>query len=120
MSYKEQYILLRGIAEMEVLNMTDHVYSISEIKNLLFPIFVQYEVNKAILFGSYSKEKATETSDVDLLVDSGLHGLKFLGLSEDIRTALDKDADVFDVSHIEPQSRIDNEIKDTGVVLYEK
>ena len=55
-----------------------------------------------------------------MLVDSGLHGLKFLGLSEDIRTALDKDADVFDVSHIEPQSRIDNEIKDTGVVLYEK
>ena len=75
---------------------------------------------KVYLFGSYSKEKATETSDVDLLVDSGLHGLKFLGLSEDIRTALDKDADVFDVSHIEPQSRIDNEIKDTGVVLYEK
>lgn len=100
--------------------MTDYVYSISEIRNILFPVFVQYKVNKAVLFGSYSKDTATETSDVDLLVDSGLHGLQFLGLSEDIRTALDKDADVFDVSHIEPHSKIDNEIKDTGVILYEK
>lgn len=100
--------------------MTNYVYSISEIRNILLPVFVQYNVNKAVLFGSYSKDKASGTSDIDLLVDSGLHGLKFLGLSEDIRAALDKDADVFDVSHIEPHSRIDNEIKYTGVVLYEK
>lgn len=26
----------------------------------------------------------------------------------------------FNLSHIEPQSKIDNEIKDTGVVLYER
>lgn len=100
--------------------MTDYIYSISEIKRILSPIFDQYEVNRAILFGSYSKAEATENSDMDLLVDSGLKGLRFIGLTEDIREALDKDIDVFDVTHIEPDSRIENEIRSTGVVVYEK
>lgn len=80
--------------------MTNQVYSVSEIRNILLPVFVRYEINRAILFGSYSKAAATETSDVDLLVDSGLRGLKFIGLSEDVRKALDKDIDIFDVTHI--------------------
>lgn len=84
------------------------------------PIFSQYEIKKAILFGSYGKETATESSDVDLLVDSGLHGLKFLGLSEAIREALDKEVDVFDTTHIEPHSLIEHEIQYTGVLLYEE
>lgn len=100
--------------------MTDQIYSISEIRNILLPIFNRYEINKAILFGSYSKNSATETSDIDLLVDSGLRGLKFVGLSEDVRSALDKEIDIFDVTHIEPNSRIDEEISTTGVLLYEK
>lgn len=100
--------------------MTNQVYSVSEIRSILLPIFTKYEINRAILFGSYSKATATETSDVDLLVDSGLRGLKFIGLSEDVRKALDKDADIFDVTHIEPNSKIDDEIKSTGVLLYEK
>lgn len=100
--------------------MANQVYSVSEIRNILLPVFVRYEINRAILFGSYSKATATETSDVDLLVDSGLRGLKFIGLSEDVRKALDKDIDIFDVTHIEPNSKIDDEIKSTGVLLYGK
>lgn len=100
--------------------MSDYIYSIPEIKHILSPIFDKYEVNKAILFGSYSKATATENSDIDLLVDSGLRGLRFVGLSEDIREALDKDIDVFDVTHIEPKSRIEDEIRSTGVIVYEK
>ena len=72
------------------------------------------------MFGSYSKAMATENSDIDLLVDSGLRGLRFVGLSKDIREAFDKDIDVFDVTHIEPKSRIENEIRSTGVIVYEK
>ena len=100
--------------------MTTQIYSIPEIRNLLMPIFSQYDIKKAILFGSYGKESATENSDVDLLVDSGLRGLKFLGLSEAIREALDKEVDVFDMTHIEPNSLIEREIQSTGVLLYEE
>ena len=53
-------------------------------------------------------------------MDSGLRGLMFVGLAEDIRNALDKDIDIFDVTHIEPKSRIGDEIESTGVIVYEK
>ena len=100
--------------------MANQIYSIPEIRNILMPIFNQYEIKKAILFGSYGKGSATENSDVDLLVDSGLRGLKFLGLSEAIRQTLDKEVDVFDTTHIEPHSLIEREIQSTGVTLYEE
>lgn len=57
---------------------------------------------------------------MDLLVDSGLHGLRFIGFIEDLRSILDKEMDVLDVSHVEPGSPVDSEIKKAGVLLYEK
>ena len=77
-------------------------------------------VKKAVLFGSYVKGLANSESDVDLLLDSGLRGLKFVGLIEDVRSALDKDVDVFDSTHIVEGSRISSEIAKDGVVIYEK
>ena len=93
--------------------------SMQEIQERLKPIFVNHKIRQAILFGSYGKGTATERSDVDLLVDSNLRGLKFVGFVEKLREALGgKDMDVFDVSHIEPRSRIDEEIKRTGIEIY--
>lgn len=73
-----------------------------------------------MLFGSYGKGTANEKSDIDLLVDSGLRGLRFVGLINDVQQAVGKDVDLFDVKHIEAGSQIDREIKDTGVTLYEE
>ena len=100
--------------------MCDTVYSVDEIKTVLFPIFVRYNVKKAVLFGSYVKGLTDKNSDVDLLLDSGLRGLKFVGLIEDVRLALDKEVDVFDETHIIPNSKIDSEISKDGVVIYER
>lgn len=100
--------------------MCDTVYSVDEIKNALQPVFVRYNVKKAVLFGSYVKGLANKESDVDLLLDSGLRGLKFVGLIEDVRAALDKDVDVFDKTHIIPDSKISSEIQKDGVVIYEE
>jgi len=72
------------------------------------------------LFGSYGKGIATKDSDVDLLVDSRLKGLKFVGLLENVRSAMDKEIDLFDITHIETDSEIAREIKETGVLIYEK
>jgi hypothetical protein len=48
-----------------------------------------------------------------------LRGLRFIGLSEDIREALAKDVDVIDVSHIKANSPIEKEVRKTGVILYD-
>lgn len=100
--------------------MCDTIYSIDDIKSVLHPVFAKHNIKKAVLFGSYVKGLAGEHSDVDLLLDSGLKGLKFVGLIEDVRTALDKDVDVFDKTHIIQGSRIFSEISKDGVVIYEK
>ena len=97
----------------------DIVYSPNEIKSRLSPIFHRHGVKRAILFGSYSKGLATKDSDVDIVVDSGLKGLKFVGLIEDVREALDKEVDVFDVTHIEQDSLVAKEIQESGQEIYE-
>lgn len=99
--------------------MKNKIYSFSEIKSCLIPVFEQYGIKKAILFGSYGKGTATMKSDIDLIVDSGLKGLRFVGLIEEVRNALgEKEIDMFDVSHIEKGSRIEREIEETGVKIY--
>lgn len=71
-----------------------------------------------VLFGSYAKDTPQSNSDIDILVDSNLHGLAFYGLLEDVVTSLNKSADLIDRSEIIPNSAIDHEIKKNGVLIY--
>lgn len=100
--------------------MSEIIYSIKEMRQILFPIFSKYDVSKAILFGSYAKGCADSKSDVDILVDSKLRGLQFVELLEDVRTVVGKEVDLFDVTHIDRGTQIEREIVDTGVMIYEK
>ena len=95
------------------------IYTVPQLKDVLTPVFARYGVRRAVLFGSYGKGTATENSDIDLLVDSGLKGLRFVGFLDDVQRAIDKDVDLFDVAHIQAGSRIDREIRETGVTVYE-
>ncbi len=95
-------------------------YTIEQLKHVLVPIFRKNNINRAILFGSYSKGQATAHSDVDLLVDSGLHGLAFFGLVDDVCESLNCDVDLIDIRDLIPDSHVAREIKDTGVVIYER
>ncbi|MCM1189220.1 MAG: nucleotidyltransferase domain-containing protein [bacterium] len=98
--------------------MQNKVYTVQQIQMILNPIFSDYKVKTAIIFGSYAKGTAREQSDVDILVDSGLKGLAFFGLLEDVVTSLGKDVDLIDVSQIAPNSQIDEEIRQSGKVIY--
>ena len=96
----------------------DTIYTLNELKTMLDPVFSQYGIRSALLFGSYAKGSANGRSDVDILVDSGLRGLQFFGLLESVNSALKIPVDLIDVSQIEPGSEIDLEIRKTGVPLY--
>ena len=99
--------------------MDTMVYSIDELTRILSPVFAEHKVKRAVLFGSYGKGHPSANSDVDLFVDSGLKGLEFVGLIEDIRDSLQgKEADVFDVRHVDPGSLIEKEIQRTGIEIY--
>jgi predicted nucleotidyltransferase len=96
----------------------DIIYKINDIKVRLVPIFRENGVKSAILYGSYATGLANQNSDIDLLVDSGLKGLDFVGLIETIREALNKEVDVIDVRYVIKDSKVENEIQKHGVQIY--
>ena len=100
--------------------MSGEVYTIDQLKSMLIPVFRLYGVKRAVLFGSYGKGLAGADSDIDLLVDSRLKGLCFVGLMEDVRSIVNKDVDLLDISHVEENSKVQDEINKTGVLLYEE
>lgn len=97
------------------------VYSIEDIKIKLSPIFATYHIKKAVLFGSCAKGTAEKGSDVDIIIDDGgnLPGLSFYGLVDSVATELKIPVDIIDFIDIIPDSKVDTEIKRTGVVIYE-
>jgi predicted nucleotidyltransferase len=97
---------------------TKGIYDIAEIKRRLEPVFRVKGVKSAVLFGSYAKGEASENSDIDLLVDSGLRGLDFVELIEYVREALQKEVDVIDRYYIDKNSRIEQVANDDGVIIY--
>lgn len=102
--------------------MSTTIYSIDEIKKILEKILKDTYVQKAILFGSYAKNCATEKSDIDLVIDSQgkLININFYGLLEDLIEGLKKEIDLFEISEIQKGSPIYNDIQKEGVIVYEK
>lgn len=100
---------------------TKGLLSIEQIKESLTKLFQeQYKdtVEFCYLFGSYAKGYAKEDSDVDLCVATSLTGLKFVGLSEDIRNVLHKKIDLIRFSNLENNLSLINEIMKDGIKIY--
>lgn len=99
--------------------MSEKIYSINEIKDIVFPIAERYGVARVFLFGSYARGKATASSDLDFRVDKGrLRGLIQLGaMYSDLEEQFDKKLDLLTTGSLEPQflERIASE----EVLIYE-
>ena len=105
-----------------MVKVTTKIYSIDEIKVILYEILSNTEVEKAILFGSYAKNEPTSNSDIDILLDSNgkVKGLKFYAIMGQIQEKLNKEVDVIEKTEINKNSKIEREIEKTGVIVYEK
>ncbi len=102
--------------------MSEKIYTLEEIKLILKNILKNMPVYNVILFGSYAKNQATKSSDIDLVIDTReeLMGFKLYSLITKIEEAFNKQVDGFEKSEIIENSKIDEEIKKTGVIVYEK
>ena len=96
------------------------IYTTDDLRQVLTPVFRQYGVRSATLFGSYAKGCATNKSDVDLLVDSGLRGLAFFGLLDSVASVLRTSVDLIDVTQLRSGSPVEREINSSGVRIYEQ
>lgn len=76
--------------------MSEKVYTIEEIKEMIYDILKKYGIEKAYLFGSYARGEANQQSDVDIMIKKG--NLKTLlqlsALSHEIEQILKKQIDI--------------------------
>lgn len=90
-----------------------------QIIHFLRPVFERNNARFAILFGSYAKGTQCKYSDIDILVDSGLHGLDFFGLLEEVCSAVNMPVDLIDTYQLKDDTLL-REAKDTGIMIYER
>lgn len=102
--------------------MSNKVYTIEEIKQIVQEILEKSDVKKAILFGSYARNMQTEKSDIDLIIDSEgkLLNIYFYGILEELVQKLQKNVDLFEISEIQENSKLYKNIQKEGVIVYEK
>ena len=109
------------VEQLSKINYIDEETGILELEDIVRKcneVFERYEVSFCYLFGSYAKGKATQTSDVDLLISANVKGLKFYGLVEEIRTALHKKVDVLDMNQLKENIELTEEIFKDGIKIY--
>jgi len=102
-----------------IVTETKGIYEVNQIKDALLPLTIKYDLNKIILYGSYAKGKQEPLSDIDLVVDGDIKGIKFFGLLEDVNNILVKSVDLIHLSQIDNNSEIYENIM-KGLVLYER
>ncbi len=109
------------VEQLNLVNPVDEEHGILEIQNIIDEcgsVFENYDVEFCYLFGSYAKGRATETSDVDLLICTDERGLKFFGLVEDLRNALNKKIDALDIKQLNNNPELLREILRDGIKIY--
>lgn len=81
------------------------IYTTDEIKNIITPIAIKYNLKAVFLFGSYARGTASESSDIDLIIDTTgteIDTLFKLGaVYEDLSNAFCKTIDMITVSSLE-------------------
>ncbi len=109
------------IEKLQQINPLDEEHGILEmdyIKEKCKLVLDEYPVNYCILFGSYAKGKAGESSDVDLLISSDVKGLKYYGMVEKLRNSLHKKVDVINLEQLKDNMELTNEILKDGIRIY--
>ena len=96
--------------------------SVVDIKNTIEPIVKNTKVEKVVLFGSYAKGIASEKSDIDMcLISNGaITGLAFFDLKSKFEDSFNVSIDLLPDLDIVPNSLVEKQINESGVILYER
>lgn len=90
------------------------IYTIDELCSLIAPVAKRHGLKAVYVFGSYANGNATESSDVDLLVDTtgtSLTSLFSLGqLYCELEEALSKPIDLLTISSLEQGGRMESDL----------
>ena len=110
--------MMQKLEEYGFVDENHGILNIKQITDICNDVFSEFEVEYCYLFGSYAKHKATENSDVDLLISTSVSGFKFYDLVETIREKLRKKVDVLNLQQLNDNPELINEILKDGVKIY--
>ena len=85
----------------------EEVLSVDTIRYLSQPVARKFGLKKVYLFGSYARNEATESSDVDLLIEGGGDRTlsEYLSLQKAFEDAIGKKIDLVEGSATKPETR---------------
>ena len=86
--------------------MSDSIYERETIRRIVKPIAEKYRIQNVYLFGSSARGEATYSSDLDFLVYGGeqFKRTMIFAFAEELRIALEKNVDVFEINEINENS----------------
>ena len=111
--------LYNKLKAMGVLDGSNVVYSIRQIRNACKEVFLQYpEVECAYLFGSYARGTANGKSDIDILVVCPPMGMKFYGIAAELEERLHKQVDLHTHRQLSNNDKFLERILVEGIKIY--
>ena len=99
--------------------MSDYIYTLAELNELIKPIIKKYKAEQAILFGSYARQDATPGSDIDLYVIGGstFDPTDIFCIADELYKKAGKNVDVYEKREIRTGSPLYNAILQEGVPI---
>lgn len=110
--------MLQKLEQFGFIDESHGILSIQTIRDICNDAFSDYDVIYCYLFGSYAKGKATESSDIDLLISTSETGMRFFDLVETLREKLRKKVDVLNREQLNGNDSLLDEILKDGVKIY--
>lgn len=90
------------------------------LRNIAVPIFRRYDIEKAFVFGSYSRGEQEEDSDIDFLIEYSQKAkrslLTLVRLKNELQEALQKEVDVVTDNALSPYIK-NRVLKDKRVIM---
>lgn len=99
--------------------MSDRVYTQDEIFAAVRRLLKKYHAERAILFGSYARQEADASSDIDLIVVGGsrFDPTDVFCIAEELHRALGKHVDVYELRELNAGSAFYNTVMAEGVQI---
>ena len=112
-------VIAKRLYVIEGIIMSEKVYSIEEITQIILPLIKKYRASKVILFGSYARNEADKDSDIDVLVIGGdaFDPTDVFCIADELNRLSQKKVDVYEEREINHTSAFYNTIISEGVEI---